>query len=105
MFLHPFIYYGYIYSPVLKLADYISYLDWEIYDKYFINGFGKVTNWLSGVTGKVDYEGIDQGVVDSFGRNTKRVGMVLRTMQTGKLQTYMLCALVGVIIIMIVQVI
>ncbi len=99
------IYSKYIYSPVLKLADYISYLDWEIYDKYFINGFGKVTNWLSGVTGKVDYEGIDQGVVDSFGRNTKRVGMVLRTMQTGKLQTYMLCALVGVIIIMIVQVI
>ncbi len=99
------IYSRYVYTPVLKLADRIAFFDWEIYDKYFINGFGRVTNWLAKLTGKVDYEGIDQGVVDSFGRNTRRAGKMLRSLQTGKLQTYMLFALVGVIFIMIFQVV
>jgi NADH-quinone oxidoreductase subunit L len=99
------IYSRYLYEPVLKLADRIAFLDWEIYDKYFINGFGRVTDWLAKITGKVDYEGIDQGVVDSFGRNTQRAGKMLRSVQTGKLQTYMLFALMGVIVIMVIQVI
>ena len=77
----------------------------RIYDKYFINGFGRVTDWLARITGKIDYEGIDQGVVDSFGRNTQRAGKILRSVQTGKLQTYMLFALMGVIVIMLIQVI
>ena len=99
------IYSRYLYTPVLKLADQIAYIDWEIYDKYFINGFGRVTDWLAQITGRVDYEGIDQGVVDSFGRNTRRAGKMLRSVQTGKLQTYMLFALMGVIVIMVIQVI
>ena len=99
------IYSRYLYTPVLKLADQIAYIDWEIYDKYFINGFGRVTDWLARITGRVDYEGIDQGVVDSFGRNTHRAGKMLRSVQTGKLQTYMLFALMGVIVIMVIQVI
>ena len=99
------IYSRYLYTPVLKLADQIAYIDWEIYDKYFINGFGRVTDWLARITGRVDYEGIDQGVVDSFGRNTRRAGKMLRSVQTGKLQTYMLFALMGVIVIMVIQVI
>ena len=99
------IYSRYLYTPILKLADKIAYIDWEIYDKYFINGFGRVTDWLARITGRVDYEGIDQGVVDSFGRNTRRAGKMLRSVQTGKLQTYMLFALMGVIVIMVIQVI
>ena len=99
------IYSRYLYTPVLKLADRIAYFDWDIYDKYFINGFGRVTDWLAKITGKVDYEGIDQGVVDSFGRNTRRAGKMLQSVQTGRLQTYMLFALMGVIVIMVIQVI
>jgi NADH-quinone oxidoreductase subunit L len=99
------LYSRYLYTPVLKLANRIAYLDWEIYDKYFINGFGRVANWVAHKTGKVDYEGIDQGVVDSFSRNTRRAGKILQTVQTGKLQTYMLFALMGVIVIMVIQVI
>ena len=99
------IYSRYLYAPVLKLSEQIAFLDWEIYDKYFINGFGRVTDWLARITGQIDYEGIDQGVVDSFGRNTQRAGKILRSVQTGKLQTYMLFALLGVIVIMLIQVI
>ena len=99
------IYSRYLYAPVLKLAEKIAFLDWEIYDKYFINGFGRVTEFLARISGRIDYEGIDQGVVDSFGRNTQRVGKMLRSIQTGRLQTYMLFALMGVIAIMVIQVI
>ena len=30
------LYSRYLYTPVLQLANRIAYLDWEIYDKYFI---------------------------------------------------------------------
>ena len=39
-------------------------IDWELYDKYFINGFGRLTSWASRVTGKFDFEYIDQLLVD-----------------------------------------
>ena len=38
----------------------------EFYDKYFINGFGKLTKLLSTISGRFDYSGIDQGFVDGF---------------------------------------
>ena len=33
-----------------------------------INGFGRITNLLSKLSGKFDYDGIDQGLVDGLGR-------------------------------------
>ncbi|GIR30528.1 MAG: hypothetical protein CM15mP44_8110 [Candidatus Neomarinimicrobiota bacterium] len=30
----------YLYQPTLRLAKKIAWIDWELYDKYFINGFG-----------------------------------------------------------------
>ena len=36
----------YLYQPTLRLSNKIAWIDWELYDKYFINGFGRVTNWL-----------------------------------------------------------
>ncbi len=93
-----------LYRPFLKLADWVAYLDWNVYDKYFINGFGKVTVWLAKIVGIADYEGLDQGVVDSFGRGTKRLGGSLKKLQTGKIQSYILFAALAVVIILILQV-
>ena len=61
----------FLYQPFLRLANTISWIDWEFYDKYFINGFGRVTNLFSKLSGKLDYDGIDQvcilGTVTSSG--------------------------------------
>ena len=66
-------------------------------------GFGHVTKLLSKVTGQVDYDGLDQTLVDGVGRSAGGLGKGLKNIQTGRLQNYMLFALIGVIIILIVQ--
>jgi len=43
-------------------------------------------------------------LVDGIGRSAHGAGKNLKTMQTGKLQNYMLFALIGVIIILVIQV-
>ena len=91
------------YQPVLRLAGKISWIDWDLYDKYVINGFGRVTGWLSLITAKFDYNTIDQILVDGAGKITNFVGYILKNTQTGKLQNYMLFVTAGIIIMMIIQ--
>ena len=93
----------FLYQPFLKLSRAVAYVDWDLYDKYFINGFGRVTNILSRITGRMDYEGLDQTLVDGVGRSAQGLGKQLKKVQTGRLQNYMLFALIGVIVILIVQ--
>ena len=93
----------FLYQPFLKLSRAVAYVDWDLYDKYFINGFGRVTNILSRITGRMDYDGLDQTLVDGVGRSAQGLGKQLKKVQTGRLQNYMLFALIGVIVILIVQ--
>ena len=93
----------YIYQPALRLADKVAWIDWELYDKYFINGFGRITSWASRVTGKFDFEYIDQLLVDGTGRITSLFGKQFKTVQTGKLQNYVLYVTAGIIILTIIQ--
>ena len=93
-----------LYQPFLKLADWVAYLDWDVYDKYVINGFGRVTEWFAEIVGIADYDGLDQGIVDSFGRNTQRLGGALKKLQTGKIQNYVLYAALAVVILLIIQI-
>jgi len=93
----------FLYQPFLKLSRAVAYVDWDLYDKYFINGFGRVTNILSRITGRMDYDGLDQTLVDGVGRSAEGLGKQLKKVQTGRLQNYMLFALIGVIVILIIQ--
>jgi len=93
----------FLYQPVLKLSRAIAFADWDLYDKYFINGFGRVTKWLAFLTGRLDYEGLDQKLVDGVGRTAQGFGNQLKNVQTGRLQNYMLFALAGVIVILVMQ--
>ncbi len=93
----------YIYQPSLRLADKISWIDWDLYDKYFINGFGYLTKWASDIVGKFDFESIDQTIVDGVGNITKILGDTFKTIQTGRLQNYLLYVTAGIIIIMVIQ--
>ena len=68
-----------------------------------LNGFGRVTNLFSKLSGRVDYEGIDQGLVDGLGRISGAAGENLRKIQTGRLQNYLLYVVAGILIIIIVQ--
>ncbi len=93
----------FLYQPFLKLAKWVAHIDWELYDKYFINGFGRVTKVISFFTGRMDYDGLDQTIVDGIGRSAQRTGGVLKYLQTGRLQNYLLFALLGVVVIVLVN--
>jgi len=62
-----------------------------------------VTTWISKISGITDYDGLDQGIVDGFGRVAQRFGYKLKGLQTGRLQNYILFAAVGMILIIILQ--
>ena len=96
-------YHRFLYKPFLNLSSKVAWIDWELYDRYFINGFGLVTEWFSRVIGIFDYDGIDQGLVDGIGRMAGVTGHSLRKIQTGRLQNYLLFVVAGVIVMIIVQ--
>ena len=85
------------------MANKIAWIDWELYDKYFINGFGRLTDLSSKVTGKFDYNTIDQLIIDGSGRITDNLGRLLKTVQTGKLQNYLLYVTAGLILLIVIQ--
>ncbi len=93
----------YLYQPTLNLARKIAWIDWELYDKYFINGFGRVTSWLSKISGKLDFDLIDQILVDGSAKIANLMGLALKKVQSGKIQNYLLYVTASVIILMIVQ--
>ncbi len=97
------LYRRYIYQPFLKLADRVAYSDWELYDQRFIDGFGRITDRLSKISGDLDWDGLDKKIVNGIGRLIQRSGQGLRQLQTGQLQNYLLYALLGIIIILILQ--
>lgn len=96
-------YQRFLYRPILKLSEKIAFLDLDIYDKYFINGFGRAARWISALSGRLDYDGLDQSLVDGIGRSFNAMGKRLRLVQTGHLQNYLLFALAGIIVILILQ--
>lgn len=93
----------FLYQPFMKLSSLVAHIDWDLYDKYFINGFGRVTKVFSFFTGRMDYDGLDQTIVDGIGRSARQAGGVLKFLQTGRLQNYLLFALLGVVVIVLVQ--
>ena len=93
----------FLYQPTLRLARKVAWVDWDLYDKYFINSFGHLTSIASKITGKLDYHGIDQVFVDGNGKIVNLFGKIIKTIQTGRLQNYILYVTAGVIILMILQ--
>ncbi len=99
------LYQRFIYQPFLKFSNWVGYSDWELYDQRFIDGFGRVTEKISKISGEVDWEGLDKVIVNGIGRMFQRTGQSLRQIQTGRIQNYLLFALLGIIIIFLIQVV
>jgi len=98
------VYNKYLINPFLSFSKFIATFDWEIYDKYFINGIGRVTENFSKVVGNLlDYKLLDKKIIDGIGHLTIFSGSKLRLIQSGKIQNYLILALIGIIIIYVFQ--
>ena len=92
-------------GPTVVFSKIIGFIDWDLYDKYIINGFGRVTERLSRLVGiRWDYDVLDQRIVDGVGDSTQFFGRTLRLIQTGKVQNYLVWVLGGIILIFVFQV-
>jgi NADH-quinone oxidoreductase subunit L len=63
-----------------------------------VNGVGKVTILVSSVTGWFDKYVVD-GLVNLTAGVTQFVGLMLRSVQTGKIQTYMAWTLASIVVL------
>ena len=98
------IYQRFVITPLMFFTRMVGFFDWDIYDKYFINGFGRITERFSRLVGiKVDYDILDQQIVDGVGKSTRFFGAGLRLIQTGKIQNYLVWVLCGIIVLLFLQ--
>ncbi|MBF89431.1 MAG: NADH-quinone oxidoreductase subunit L [Candidatus Marinimicrobia bacterium] len=98
------IYQRYLINPSIKLSKTIAFIDWDLYDKYVINGLAKIAEKFSRVVGmRWDYNFLDQKLVDGVGKSTIIFGSRLKYIQTGKVQNYIVWVLVGIIFIYVFQ--
>ena len=93
------IYNALIYEPFLWLTRVIAWLDWEFWDQWFIDGWGRNTLRASAGSDWLDYIWLDQGLVDGIGRVIGRVGRAGRRLQSGKVQNYLVWAVAGAMIV------
>ena len=61
------------------------------------------TSWLSKISGKLDFDLIDQIIVDGGAKIANLLGLALKKVQSGKIQNYLLYVTASVIVLMIIQ--
>ncbi len=91
-----------IINPYLNLTKKASFLDWNIYDQIFIDFWGWITLKISKISAVLDYSFIDQFIVDGFARLTNKGGKELQSSQNGILQSYLISAIIGLVVLIII---
>ena len=92
----------FLYKPFIFLSWISSKIDWDIYDKIFINGWGWLTIKISKLSTQADYNFIDQIIIDGFGKMTRFLGSKLKISQNGVVQNYLLGGMLGLILLIII---
>ena len=91
-----------IITPYLNLTKKASFIDWDIYDQMFIDFWGWITLKLSKISAVIDYNFLDQFIVDGFARFTNKSSKELQTSQNGVLQSYLISAIIGLVVLIII---
>ena len=68
----------------------------------FIDFWGWITLKLSKLSATLDYSIIDQFIVDGFARITDKSGKELQSSQNGILQSYLISAIIGLVVLIII---
>jgi NADH-quinone oxidoreductase subunit L len=90
------LYQAVVVKGVLGLASVLRWVDTFVVDGA-VNGAGRVTRGVAFVSGKFDTYVVD-GLVNFSAYLSGFFGLVLRKFQTGKVQTYVLYAVLGVMV-------
>ncbi len=85
--------------PIKRLANWLYHFDDVLVIDPIVDGVGKVSKRFSDVSALFDTHIID-ATVNGVGVVTDRVGAAVRTLQTGRVQNYLLVALVTVSVLL-----
>ncbi len=79
---------GVIQKGLLPLNNLLAFIDMGLYDRYAIDGWEKVNRALFTVAKWVDNLIVDTALVDGTGASIRFFNVILRTIQSGKIQFY-----------------
>ena len=77
-----------IQKMLLPLNNFLAFIDMGIYDRYAIDGWENVNRWFYTVAKWFDNLVVDTVAVDGTGASVRLFNVVLRTLQSGKIQFY-----------------
>ena len=79
---------GGIQKGLLPLNNFLAFIDMGIYDRYFVDGWEKVNRVMFTISKWFDNVVVDTVAVDGTGASVKVFNVILRTLQSGKVQFY-----------------
>ena len=79
---------------LLPLNNFLAWFDMVVYDKYAIDGWEAVNRWAFTVSRWFDDAIVDSGMVDGTGASVRLMNVVMRTIQSGKIQLYFVVLIV-----------
>lgn len=85
-------------NPLLRLADLLNHTDQRVVDRA-VNGVGVSTVVLAHLASVVDRFGVD-GLVNSVAWLAGRLGRLTRSVQNGRVQSYITAAVVGLLLVL-----
>jgi NADH-quinone oxidoreductase subunit L len=93
-------YFDYMYIDVLiekgllRLNNFLAFIDMGIYDRFAVDGWAKVNRWAYKASHWFDDVIVDSVAVDGSGTAVNLFNLVLRIVQSGKVQLYFLVFLI-----------
>ena len=79
---------GLIKRGLLPLNNFLAFVDMGIYDKYAVDGWEKVNKFMFSASKWFDNLIVDKVAVDGAGSSVKAFNVLLRVIQSGKIQFY-----------------
>jgi NADH-quinone oxidoreductase subunit L len=73
---------------LLPFNNLLARFDMDIFDTFAIDGWAAVNRWLYNISRWFDNTVIDSGMVDGTGASVRAMNVVLRAVQSGKIQMY-----------------
>lgn len=83
-----------IQKGMLPFNAMLAKFDSNYYDKYIVDGTAVLNRWAYNVSRWFDNNIIDSGMVDGTGASVRLMNVVLRTIQSGKVQLYFIVLIV-----------
>ncbi len=78
---------------LLRFNNFLAWIDMSLHDKYLVDGWEKVNRFFYRISRKFDDLVVDTISVDGVGASVRFFNVILRTIQSGKIQFYFIVIL------------